>query len=161
MVRELVDDRLVRSVELWGRVAELSEYAAAACVMAFVAAKGEPDTDPLFARLQVAGKRLVLPRVEDGEIVVGDGTAPRASSRFGIDEPQGPAIDIAQVQLVIVPGLAFTLDGWRLGYGGGYYDRFLTRLPGVPTVGVCFTEQLVDVLPTAPHDVRMQRVVSA
>lgn len=160
MVRDLVDDHLMRSVELWAHVAELPEYRAAHTVMAFVGAKGEPDTDGLFARLAADGKRLVLPRVEGHALVVGDGAAPRVTSAFGISEPQGPAIDPAEVQLVIVPGLAFTVDGARLGYGGGYYDRFLAA-HSAPSVGVCFAEQLVDELPTDAHDVRVHRVVSA
>lgn len=165
MVRELVGDHLLRSVELWAKVAELPEFQAAGAVMAFVGTKGEPDTDPLFARLARDGKRLLLPRVQDGEIVVCSGDDPRVPSRFGISEPQGPALPLAEVEFVIVPGLAFTANGARLGYGGGFYDRFLARLaqgsPAVPNVGVCFAEQLVDTLPVEPHDVRVQRVVSA
>ena len=161
-VRDLVDDHLLRSVDLWAQVATLPEYVGARTVMAFVGAKGEPDTDPLFARLQAEGKRLVLPRIEDGRIVVGDGGAPRITSRFGISEPTGPAVPVEDVEFVIVPGLAFTADGDRLGYGAGFYDRFLPTLPsGVPFVGVCFTEQLVDTMPVDPHDVQVQRVISA
>ena len=161
-VRDLVDDHLLRSVQLWAAVAELPQYAAASSVMAFVGAKGEPDTDPLFARLERDGKRLLLPRVEDGRLVVGDGAAPRATSRFGISEPTGPALPVDAVEFVIVPGLAFTAAGDRLGYGAGFYDRFLPTLPaGVPFVGVCFAEQLVDTMPIDAHDVRVQRVISA
>lgn len=164
-VRDLVEDHLVRSVELWTKVAALPEYRDATSVMAFVGCKGEPDTDPLFARLAADGKRLVLPRVQDGDIVVCSGDDPRADSRFGVSEPQGPALSLAAVDFVIVPGLAFTEDGYRLGYGGGFYDRFLTLLaherPGVANAAVCFAEQLVDTLPVEPHDVRVQRVVSA
>ena len=160
-VRDMVGDHLMRSVELWAAVAALPEYRTATTVMAFVGCKGEPDTDPLFARLAAEGKRLVLPRVQDGEIVVCSGDDPRTNSRFGVSEPTGPALPVEIVDFVIVPGLAFTEDGARLGYGGGFYDRFLTRLPGVPNAAVCFTEQLVDTLPVEPHDVRVQRVVSA
>lgn len=173
-VRDMVDDHLLRSVQLWAAVAELPAYRAAGSVMAFVGAKGEPDTDPLFARLQAEGKRLLLPRVEDGRIVVGDGSAPRTVSRFGISEPTGPALPLSVVEFVIVPGLAFTPAGDRLGYGAGFYDRFLTELAesaasvasagvpaGVPNVGVCFTEQLVDTMPVEPHDVRVHQVVTA
>lgn len=161
-VRELVGDHLLRSVDLWAQVAALPEYASARSVMAFVGAKGEPDTDPLFARLERDGKRLLLPRVEDGHLVVGDGAAPRANSKFGISEPTGPAVPVAEVGFVIVPGLAFTAAGDRLGYGAGFYDKFLPTLPaGVPYVGVCFAEQLVDTMPRDAHDVRVQRVVSA
>ena len=162
-VRDLVGDHLLRSVELWAAVAELVEYATADSVMAFVGAKGEPDTDPLFARIERDGKRLLLPRVEGDELLVGDGATPRSVSRFGISEPTGPAVPAGEVGFVIVPGLAFTTDGRRLGYGRGYYDRFLPRLPaGVAYVGVCFREQLVDTMPFDPtHDVRVQRVISA
>ncbi len=164
-VRDMVGDHLMRSVELWAAVAELPSYRAAGAVMAFVGTKGEPDTDPLFARLARDGKRLLLPRVEDGRIVVGDGAAPRRVSAFGISEPTGPALPLSVVEFVIVPGLAFTPAGDRLGYGAGFYDMFLTTLatsaPGVPNVGVCFAEQLVESMPTEPHDVRVHQVVSA
>lgn len=160
MVRDLVDDHLLRSVQLWAAVAELPEYRSATSVMAFVGCKGEPDTDPLFARLAADGKQLLLPRVQDGDIVVCSGLDPRTPSRFGVSEPTGPALPESAVGLVIVPGLAFTAAGYRLGYGGGFYDRFLPKL-AAPSVGVCFAEQLVDDLPVQPHDIPVQHVVSA
>jgi 5-formyltetrahydrofolate cyclo-ligase len=160
LVRDLVDDHLVRSVELWSAVAETPQYAAATTVMAFVGCKGEPDTDPLFARLAAEGKRLLLPRVEDGHLVVCDGAGPMAVSSFGVSEPTGPALPLSEIDFVIVPGLAFTPEGARLGYGAGFYDRFLPQL-SVPNAGVCFTEQLVDELPIEPHDVLVQQVISA
>lgn len=160
MVREMVDDRVLRSVALWSQVAALAEYSSARSVMAFVGFGSEPDTDPLFARLAAEGRRLLLPRVEDGRLVVCDGDGPMAVSRFGVTEPQGPALDPAEVDLVIVPGLAFTLAGDRIGYGAGFYDRFLPTV-AAPNVGVCFLEQVVDELPVEPHDVRVQRVVAA
>ena len=160
MVRDLVDDRLIRSVQLWAAVAATREYTDADSVMAFVGCNGEPDTDPLFARLAADGKRLLLPRVHDGEIVVCAGDGPMTVSRFGVSEPTGPALALDDVGFVIVPGLAFTPAGYRLGYGGGYYDRFLPRV-AAPNAGVCFEEQLVDTLPVEPHDVAVQQVISA
>ena len=160
MVREMVDDRLLRSVQLLAAVAASSEYAAATSVMAFVGCKGEPDTDPLFARLAADGKRLLLPRVQDGDLVVCYADGPMAVSRFGISEPQGPPLPFEEVGFVIVPGLAFTIDGVRLGYGGVFYDRFLPQVPA-PNAGVCFSEQVVDALPFELHDVRVQQVISA
>ena len=65
----------------------------------------------------------------------------------------------AGIDLVIVPGVAFTADGRRLGHGKGYYDRFLVGTTA-HTVGACFAEQLVDELPVEPHDVRLDRVLS-
>jgi 5-formyltetrahydrofolate cyclo-ligase len=160
MVRDMVDDHLMRSVQLWAKVAELPEYQRAGAVMAFVGFSGEPDTDPLFARLAVEGKRLLLPRVELTGIVAADGDSPRVFSKFGVSEPTGPAIDVDEIDFVIVPGLAFTLAGDRLGYGQGYYDRFLPTV-SAPAVGVCFVEQLVDEMPLTATDVRVGMVLSA
>ena len=160
MVRDLIDDRVMRSVDLWAKVAALPGYQRAGSVMAFNGFKGEPDTDPLFARVAADGKRLLLPRVHDGCIEVCDADGPMVASRIGVHEPQGPALAYDLVEFVIVPGLAFTADGRRLGYGGGFYDRFLPQVQ-VPNVGVCFAEQLLDDLPCEPHDVRVQAVLTA
>ena len=160
LVRDGVGDHLLRSVQLWAKLAERADYQKAHNVMAFVGFKGEPDTDPLFARLAADGKRLLLPRVEPSGIVVADGNSPLVASRFGVQEPTGPALDVAEIDLVIVPGLAFTPAGDRLGYGQGYYDRLLPTV-SAPSVGVCFEDQLVDEMPLAAHDVRVGAVVSA
>jgi 5-formyltetrahydrofolate cyclo-ligase len=160
MVRDMVDDHLMRSVQLWAKVAELPEYNRATTVMAFVGFNGEPDTDPLFARLMVEGKRLLLPRVEATGIVAVEGDSPLVASTFGVSEPIGPPVDVGEIDFVIVPGLAFTLAGDRLGYGQGYYDRFLPTVAAT-SVGVCFADQLVDEIPVAAHDRRVDIVVSA
>ena len=161
MVRDLVDDRLLRSIDLWNQLADVPEFASAGAVMAFVGMRSEPDTDPLFARLAAAGTRLLLPRVEGGRLVVCDHDGTLVKSTFGVPEPTGPALDPAVVEFVVVPGLAFTADGRRLGYGAGFYDRFLPTVAGVPNAGVCFSEQLVDDVPWEDHDVRVDRVISA
>ena len=160
LVRDLVSDRLVRSVELWTKVAELVDYRDAKGVMAFVGIKGEPDTDALFGLIAADGKRLLLPRIEGGELAVCAGEGPMIASSFGVPEPTGPTLPFDVVDFVVVPGLAFTAGGDRLGYGSGYYDRFLSRVTA-PTVGVCFREQLLDELPITEQDVRVQRVVVA
>jgi len=160
LVRDLVDDRLMRSVELWAAVAELPEYRSASTVMAFTSFGSEPDTEPLFARVRAEGKRVLVPRIEDGNIVVVDADGPTVRSRIGVEEPQGPALPFELVEFVLVPGLAFTTDGYRLGYGGGFYDRFLPRVQA-HNAGVCFAEQVVDTLPVEAHDIRVQRVISA
>ena len=117
-VRDLVDDRLLRSVELWSQLADVPEFAAAGTVMAFWGMDSEPDTDPLFARLAAAGQQLVLPRVDGRDMLVCSAEGPIAVSRFGVREPQGPALDLSVVDFVVVPGLAFTPQGDRLAHHG-------------------------------------------
>lgn len=161
MARDLVDDRELRSIDLWHRVVTMPEYAQAAVVMAFTGTRGEPDTDSLFARLAADGKTLALPSVEGESIVprlLGGGFVP---GPFGIPGPDGDVVPVESIDLVLVPGLAFTIAGARLGRGGGHYDRFLASLPaGCVSVGICFAEQLVDELPQAAHDVCVTRVIS-
>jgi 5-formyltetrahydrofolate cyclo-ligase len=157
---ELIDDRTIRSVELWAQLAELDEYRSASVVMAFASMTSEPDTDGLFARLALDGKVLVLPRVVGNIIepaLIGQGYS---TGMFGIREPLGDAVDPATIDLVIVPGVAFTLDGARLGHGRSFYDRFLPGLRA-STIGACFTEQIVDELPMESHDVVLHRVIAA
>lgn len=160
MARDLIDDRVLRSVGLWSALAELPAYRAATTVMAFVGGRGEPDTESLFARIAAEGKTLVLPSV-DGERLVPKLLGPGlAEGALGIPEPQGESISPIGLDLVIVPGLAFTRDGRRLGQGGGHYDRLLAELPpSCATVGVCFVEQIVDDLPFEAHDRNVDHVV--
>ncbi len=81
---------------------------------------------------------------------------------FGLLEPK---LDLTEeikkeaIDLLIVPGVAFTRNGERLGLGGGYYDRFLTDFSG-RTVSLCFSEQLVDHLPLQPHDRPIQQIIT-
>lgn len=80
---------------------------------------------------------------------------------FGILEPQGPAVEHwRDMELVLVPGLAFTPQGYRLGYGKGYYDRFLGGLERAEVWGLAFDEQWTSDLPREIHDRRCQKVLS-
>lgn len=135
-VRRSLPDQKERSVRLWSLVRDLPELQHARTVMAFDSVPGEPITASFVAWCRAEGKVVVVP--ED-------------------DPPPDPeAVDV-----VIVPGIAFTRDGRRLGQGGGWYDRFLAGLrPGTPTVGVCFEPLLVDDVPTEAHDVRVSVVVT-
>lgn len=83
---------------------------------------------------------------------------PRQRHRFGMDEPAADAPSLLgdEIDLVLVPGLAFDPTGGRLGYGGGYYDGWLAGLrPDTPRLGVAHPDLLAEALPLEPHDVRM------
>ena len=80
----------------------------------------------------------------------------------GIPEPVAD-VPVAQdpTALVLMPGLAFTEDGSRMGYGGGFYDKFLAQEPDHPTVALCYDFQIVDELPTEDYDVPVDLVLHA
>ena len=83
----------------------------------------------------------------------------RMSDRYDILEPDGePFTEYASIDLAVIPGMAFTLDGERLGRGKGYYDRLLAKMPMVYKLGLCFPFQILDAIPTDENDVLMDEV---
>lgn len=161
-VRATIADRHHRSDAIWASVLPICRDLANANptpgplrVLAFVGTGGEPDTGGLIEELTASGCSVLLPRVE-GEEMVAVGFVPGhdlVRGAFGIFEPLGPAVQPRMIDVVIVPGLAFTTDGHRLGQGGGFYDRYLPLLrPDCVTIGVCFREQIVETVPGEAHD---------
>jgi 5-formyltetrahydrofolate cyclo-ligase len=137
-------DRLARSVRIWERIVGATELAPPSRVLLFEGLPTEPDTNPWFEWCRAHDVTAFAPAVDGPDLRVEPGD-----------------LDPALLDVVVVPGLAFTADGRRLGQGGGHYDRFLPRLrPGCRTVGAAFAEQLVDDLPTEDHDVRLDLVVT-
>lgn len=108
------------------------------------------------------GKRVVFPRVEPGGLVLREVASwdDLEVGAYGIHEPKAgcPVVSPADIDVAIVPGVAFTRAGDRLGQGGGFYDRLLPTIGGV-SVGVAFDCQLVDVLPVEAHDRPVDEVV--
>jgi 5-formyltetrahydrofolate cyclo-ligase len=133
-------------------------------VMAFASFGSEVDTGPIIEGLAGGGRRVVLPRVE-GRVIVpvsyrsGDPVMP---SSFGALEPaEGEPVGPKEIDVVIVPGLAFDRSGHRVGYGRGFYDRFLGLLrPDALTMGICFSVQLVEEVPHGRGDRPVDLVVT-
>ena len=75
--------------------------------------------------------------------------------------PHTPAVAAHEIDILIVPGVAFTRTGQRLGYGGGFYDRFIPRCTNARILALAFEEQLVDTLPTEAHDLRIPELILA
>jgi 5-formyltetrahydrofolate cyclo-ligase len=80
---------------------------------------------------------------------------------YGTQHPASPQIYRGSYDLIIVPGLAFDKQNNRMGYGAGYYDTFLAKHPEAKKVGVCYPFQLVDEVPTAPHDLQLNEILTA
>ncbi len=143
----------------------LEEVDAARTVLLFYSFGSEVGTGGTTERILSEGKRLLLPyltgtgAMEAAELRPGDPLEPTA---YGPREPASRvAVDPAEVDLVVVPGLAFDRYGHRLGYGGGHYDRFLSRMGiGAPRVGVAFAVQIVERLPVEPGDEPVDIVVT-
>lgn len=126
-------------------------------ISAFLPMEGEVDLRPLMQRLP--GWRWVLPRVEeDGSVTFRDAAAPREIHRFGMEQPadSGPIVPIHEIDVFLVPGLAFDLGGGRLGNGAGHYDRILSRARAdANSIGMAPVSRLVTGVPIDAHDVRV------
>jgi len=149
------------SARLCERIAALPAFQAAQHVLLYAATTAELDLMPLT---DLPGKQFYLPRcAPKRRLAVHAYPCPLVLSPFGIHEPAAtePECDLARLEHVLVPALALTLTGERLGYGGGYYDRFLPRLsPETPTVGVVPEALLCPTLPTEPWDQRVKFVLT-
>lgn len=150
-------------------VLALPEVEAARVVHVFwpVLDRAEVDVRPLIVTLADWGVTVALPAVAPGPVphLVHrrfGGEAALVSGPWGLREPpaSAPVVVPEAADVVVVPGLAMGRDGSRLGYGGGYYDRFLTEATGALRVGVVWAACLVDALPTEPHDARLDVVVA-
>jgi 5-formyltetrahydrofolate cyclo-ligase len=149
------------------RLTELRDLREASTLMVFLSFGSEVLTDDLLRWGWEAGKRMVIPlcRPEDrsltpcllgsfGELEIG---------HYGIREPRAENIRPVpreEIDAIIVPAVAFDLRGYRVGYGGGYYDRFLPEVPRAVRIGAAFSCQIVPEIPADPHDVRIDRIVT-
>jgi 5-formyltetrahydrofolate cyclo-ligase len=131
----------------------------AATVAAYVSVGREPGTSVLLERLREAGKRVILPVVLPGldlDWATSEGEQSLAPARRGLLEPLTPRLGleaVATADVVLVPGMAVSRTGDRLGQGGGCYDRALGRVPvGTPVIAVLHDGELGLDVPVEPHD---------
>jgi 5-formyltetrahydrofolate cyclo-ligase len=158
------EERRVKSGAIVERLLHLPELRSARTVMAFWSFGSEVETTALIERLHAGGKRVVLPRVEARSVVavVYEPGDPTAATAFGAMEPERvETVDPTEIDAVIAPGVAFDRRGMRMGYGGGFYDRFLERIrPEVPVIAVAFGLQVVDEVAHGDGDRRVDTVVT-
>ena len=151
------------SARLAERLYATEAYRKAGSLYAYLSFNQEVRTAPIIRRAWADGKRVAVPKVVGRDMVFIwiDGFDRMAESAFGIPEPidDGPAADDAAA-LVLMPGLAFDPRGRRVGYGGGFYDRFLSREPGHPTLALCYGFQMYDRLETEAFDIPVDEVIA-
>jgi 5-formyltetrahydrofolate cyclo-ligase len=133
-------------------------------VMAFWSFGSEVPTGPILEALARRGDTTVLPAIAGGELeprayVAGE---PLRGTSFGAMEPAAGAVLAPEdLDVVLVPGVAFDRRGMRVGYGGGFYDRLLPRTRrNAARIGICFAAQLVDSVPAGPADVAVDAIVT-
>ena len=163
-----VETRRRDSQAITAKLLALPAYRAAGVVCAYASFGSEFDTAAFCSDVVAAGKRLLLPRVNHAARVLelrevknlgGDLVA----GVWGIREPaeRCPIVPSSAVEFLLVPGVAFTATGERLGYGGGFYDCLLSGLNATtPLVAAAFALQVVDSIPTGPDDQHVHLIVT-
>lgn len=160
------------TLRLWSQIAcslieQTQEFQQAETILLYSALPDEADTSFLLHQY-AKRKKILLPVVCGNDLLIReyqDEANLSTDNAYGIPEPQGENLNLSliKIDLIIVPGMAFTSQGQRLGRGKGFYDRLLTHpsLQHVHRIGLCFPFQLLPELPCESHDINMHQVICA
>lgn len=153
----------IASAAIIEAVEAAAEFQRANTVLCYMSIPGEVETHDAIERWYKAGKRVVLPLVSGDALVLKEYGPDKLQPGYrGIMEPcpEARTVPAGAIDLAIIPGVAFTLDGSRMGRGKGFYDRLLPRL-SCPKFGVCYPFRMLPDLPTDPWDAPLDAVITA
>lgn len=159
IIRE-IPDKMARSERLISELANDKRFLEAKYIMSFSPLADEVQLQK-FNDYVFRHKKLLLPRIngEHIEVVAYNGEWKR-EEKYGILEPTGSVFtNYCDIDIILVPGLAFDKNMNRLGRGKAYYDRFLPKTQAIK-IGVCFAEQYFDFIPAGETDIRMDSVIT-
>lgn len=157
------------SRKIAGNLYSVKEFMASQHILFYLSLEKEVQTDEMIERSLELGKKVYVPVVDSPSHGLRVTELPGldiefAAGAYGIREPGEPYrhfVSPSQIDFAVVPGLIFDLQGGRVGFGGGYYDRLLKKLPPhAVTAGVAFDFQVIESIPLAPHDVKVQKIIT-
>ena len=158
-----LEEKIRRSMPIMQQVEQLTPFRNANTVLLYWSMDDEVYTHD-FVKRWYKDKTILLPCVDGDDLLLRRYTGPdsmQPGPQFGIPEPKGPIFEaLEQVQMIVVPGVAFDHNKNRMGRGRGFYDRLLKSTPNAVKVGVAFSFQLFATIPTEPFDVPMDEVIS-
>ena len=158
-----VKARIRRSPEILKLLVDSVDIVKASCVFCYNSFGSELCTDWLISFCRENGIRVALPRVVSKKagmyFLLLDDTSELEISNYGISEIKNGVTAIPDENSVfIVPGVAFSEDKCRIGYGAGFYDAYFEKYPTGRRIGVCFEEQMAECLPMDSYDVKMHQI---
>ncbi|HUG20645.1 MAG TPA: 5-formyltetrahydrofolate cyclo-ligase [Planctomycetaceae bacterium] len=169
-LRIALDSRPERSQRILDRLITLPQYRSAKTVLAYVGHRSEVQTLPLIEQRLRDSEPTAVPWCEDGRLRLFrlESLDDLETGSFGIYEPRRDLrnessrnVQLSDIDVILVPGIAFDRSGGRLGQGKGYYDKLLQDArPRSTLIGLAFDCQVVDVVPREPHDVPLDLVVT-
>ncbi|MCX5712760.1 MAG: 5-formyltetrahydrofolate cyclo-ligase [Candidatus Omnitrophica bacterium] len=161
------EDRKQKSAVISKKLFRLKEFKKAKTVMFYIAFKGEVDTTEMIKEAIKLGKKVTVPVCDKNNRLMGpcllEKGAHLRNGPYGVKEPVNKiCFRLDQLDLVLVPGVAFDKKGNRLGRGKGFYDRMLSKLArATPAIGVAFDFQVLPCVPVCSHDVSVKKVLVA
>lgn len=163
--RDGVSDKNTKDSIIAKKVLESTYIKNADSVLIYASFGSEISTFEIIQDLLNSGKTTALPKCSDNGMMtfhIIKSVSDLHPGKYGIPEPEAtkPIIKITDNMVCIVPGLAFTEKGERLGYGGGYYDRFIAANPNIHTIGLTYEELIASTLPVMPHDLRVNKIAT-
>ncbi|MBQ5607457.1 MAG: 5-formyltetrahydrofolate cyclo-ligase [Oscillospiraceae bacterium] len=163
--RAMTEQEIVlRSEKLGALFVASKAYQSAKTIYGYLPYNQEVRTVPMLEQALKDGKRVAVPKVygDTMRFIYIEDMSAVAKGYAGIPEPiaDGPVAE-DETALVLMPGLAFTKKGDRMGYGGGFYDRFLAQEPNHPTLALCYAFQMVENLPVEEYDIPVDVVLWA
>ncbi|MCK9364784.1 MAG: 5-formyltetrahydrofolate cyclo-ligase [Syntrophales bacterium] len=161
------EERAVKSAAITNRLTELQDIRQAATIMVFLNFGSEVQTDDLISWGWEKGKRIVAPLCcpetrEMAPCVIND-FSDLETGHYGIREPKAACslvVPPEEIDVVLIPAVAFDRQGRRVGYGGGYYDRFLPKVPRAARIGMVFSCQIVPAVNADAYDIPAQKIVT-
>lgn len=162
------EERSYHSQRIQSIVTKTREFQEADTIMLFMNFRDEVETTELAHKVLDLGKRLILPRCASKGVlipaIIEDLVRDIEPGMWGIREPRKEGlreVDPVEIDCIFVPGAAFDAQGNRLGYGGGYYDRFFERVKeGTPRIALAFHCQLVDSVPVENYDKKINSLIT-
>ena len=162
-------NRVIRSADILQRLFELEAMRLASWVHFYVSCGNEVETTGMIAHALKHGKRVSVPKMdtESNRLILSELKDPirdLAPNAHGIPEPRPEAfrpVGIGEMNLIVAPGTAFDEKGYRIGQGGGYYDRLLDEISGrIPIVALAFELQIAPAVPFEKHDIPVDWIVT-
>lgn len=163
--RAMTEEQIVQSSARLGELfVQTDQYKQAKTIYGYLPYNQEVRTVPMLEQALRDGKKVAVPKCYGDEMrfIYMDDLSKVEAGYANIPEPiaDDPVAD-DKTALVLMPGMAFTKNGDRMGYGGGFYDKFLAAEPDHPTVALCYAFQMVESLPTEEYDIPVDCVLWA
>ncbi|MGA1863999.1 MAG: 5-formyltetrahydrofolate cyclo-ligase [bacterium] len=161
-------ERQGKSLLIANRLLNLDEFRKAKICLLYASFRSEVITEHLIPLILKEEKRLAFPIIDqksNGLLLseIKNGIEDLIPSTYGIKEPlpeKARLISVDEIDLFLIPGVAFDLSGTRLGFGGGYYDRLLAKIQKKPILALAYDIQITSNLPCGPFDIKMKKIIT-